>query len=109
MTVVAITHRTYAGNTVDKYGAPAVPTTTVETIAGALVAPAVATDLADPTRDGRRIEFDLYLPFDTVVGPHDSITLDGVAYEIDGQANPWVADWSGWEAGRTVRVWRVAG
>lgn len=109
MTVVEVVHRTYAGDTVDAYGAPAVPTTTVAAIPGALVAPVVSTDLADPTRDGRRIEFDLYLPFAVEVGPHDSFNLDGVAYEIDGQANPWAADWSGWEAGRTVRVWRVAG
>lgn len=110
MTTVAIVRRVYTGgNTTDAHGDPVVPSETIVAAPGALVAPATSTDLADPTRDGRRIEFDVYLPFALDVGPHDGVTLDGVAYEVDGQAAPWRADWSGWEAGRVVRVWRVVG
>ena len=83
-------------------------TTTVETPWGpCAIAPRTASENADPTRPAVIIGKTVYGPTVTL-DADDQILIDGIAYEVDGEAGDWRSPFTGWAPGMEVPVKRAS-
>lgn len=78
-------------------------------IAGAGVAPRTSSDIGGDGRTGVIVGLTLLAPFGTDIVHADQFEVDGVLYEIDGDAGSWESALTGWEAGVEVALKRVVG
>lgn len=85
------------------------------TLADCIVAPrsgfagSSSGDITERARQGVIVGLSLYAPFDADVVHTDQLEVDGVLYEVDGEAGRWKQPWSGWEAGCEIALKRAAG
>lgn len=103
-----------AASTVDDYGDPVPGAPTETAITGAFVAPLMSNDVDDRGRVGVIVGLTLYVPYGTDLVHTDRIRITGEGandglYSLDGQPGDWKNPWTGWRAGLTVALTRVAG
>lgn len=94
---------------IDEYGDPVTGDPGRLTIDGATVAPRSSTDITDRGRYGVIVGLSLFAPYDTDIGHGDQVEVDGVLYDVDGEAGPWKSPFTEWEAGIEVALRRAAG
>lgn len=80
-----------------------------ETIADAVVNPRYTSDIDARGRAGAVEGLMLYAPYDLVVLPTDRFSVDGVEYEVDGEAGKWKSPFDGWAPGVEVALKRAVG
>lgn len=93
----------------DNYGDPIEGTTETVTLTGCGVAPRSSDDITDRGRQGVIVGLTLYAPHGTDLRYSDRIEVDGVLYEVDGEAGSWKSPLSSWEAGIEVALRRAQG
>ena len=94
---------------VDEYGDPVDDDADRLTIEGASVAPRSTSDITERGRFGVIVGLSLFAPYGTDIVHGDQVEVDGVLYEVDGDAGPWKSPFTQWEAGIEVALRRAAG
>lgn len=102
-TTVTIQH---AGGT-DQYGDPIAGTSA--TVTGCAVAPRSSSDIADRARTGVIVGLSVYFPAGTVIVASDAFIIDGVTWQLDGEAGRWVSPFTGWQPGIEAALKRGSG
>lgn len=100
--------RTAPGGT-DQYGDPMPSTETRTTLEDSFVAPRVSSEVTDAGRAGVIVGLTLFMPPGTDLVHSDQVDVDGVLYEVDGDAGDWTHPMTGWAAGVVAALRRVDG
>jgi hypothetical protein len=79
------------------------------TIDGCAVAPRSSSDITDRGRQGVIVGLSLFAPYGADITHGDRVEVDGVPYEVDGEAGSWKNPFTEWEAGVEVALRRAAG
>lgn len=79
------------------------------TIDGCSIAPRTTVDITDRGRHGVVVGLSLFTPYGVDVVHTDLLEVDGVEYEVDGDAGPWKSPFTQWEAGMELALRRAAG
>lgn len=93
----------------DQYGDPIAGTPNRLTLEGAFVAPRSTSDIDARGRQGVINGLTLFGEFGTDLVHTDQVEVDGVLYDIDGDAGQWKSPFTGWEAGCEVALVRAVG
>jgi hypothetical protein len=78
-------------------------------IDGCAVAPRSTSDITDRGRHGVIVGLSLFTPYGADIVHSDLLEVDGVTYEVDGEAGPWKSPFTQWEAGMEIALKRAAG
>lgn len=78
-------------------------------IDGCSVAPRTSADINGRGRQGVIVGLSLYTPFGADIVHTDQLEVDGVLYDVDGDAGPWKSPFTQWEAGMEIALTRAAG
>lgn len=79
------------------------------TITDAFVAPRSSANIDDRGRAGVIVGLSLFAPYGADIVHGDQVEVDGVLYNLDGDAGQWKSGLTGWEAGCEVALVRAAG
>lgn len=93
----------------DEYGDPVATEPTEVTLTDCSVSPRLSNEVNAPGRQGVIVGLTLYAPYGTDIRHTDRFTVDGVPFEVDGEAGSWKSPFDGWEAGDTVALKRATG
>lgn len=78
-------------------------------IPGCSAAPRSSSDITDRGRQGVVVGLTLYTPHGADIVHTDLVEVDGVPYEVDGEAGAWKSPFTQWEAGIEIALKRAAG
>lgn len=109
---VTIVRQIPSGDT-DRYGDP-VPggdeySPLLIEVPGCAVAPRSSNDVNEPGRQGVIVGVSLYAPAGTDILHDDQVDIDGVLYDVDGDAGVWTDPFSFTQVGVEVALRRAAG
>lgn len=93
----------------DEFGDPIEGEPTRLTLAEAFTAPRTSSDIDERGRSGVVVGWTLFAPYGTDIVHTDIIEVDGVPYEVDGEAGQWKNPLTDWEAGCEVALKLAAG
>lgn len=93
----------------DDNGDPIETVPTRREICDAFTAPRVSSDITDRGRAGVIVGLSLFAPYGTDLLHTDQVEVDGVLYDVDGEAGQWKNPFTGWKAGAEVALKRAAG
>lgn len=93
----------------DDYGDPVEGDPNRLTLDNCAVAPRSSSDITERGRQGVIVGLSLFAPYGSDVIHSDLLEVDGVLYEVDGEAGPWKSPFTEWEAGLEIALRRAAG
>jgi hypothetical protein len=102
---VTITRR--AATSTDDYGND-VFTTTDTTVKGCVVVPRNSSELIQG-QDAVIVGLTAYMPYGTVILPTDQVNVNGVVYEVDGEAGSYRSPLTGSKGAVQVALTRYTG